>query len=185
MKNLPAEKIILNSQDIEKALRRLSHQIIEKNSDLNQIALVGIQTCGVPLAQRIKKVIEEISQKNVPLALLDITLYRDDLTVIGPNPLVKKTRIDFDINQKTIILVDDVLFTGRTIRAAIDQIMDFGRPKEIQLLVLVDRGHRELPIRADFVGKNIPTAKEQIIEVKLKELDSKGEDKVVLQEKNG
>lgn len=177
------EKVILSSPEIESALQRLSCQILEKNPCPDKIALVGIQTRGVPLAQRIQKKIKEASNKEVSLALLDITLYRDDLTAIGLNPTVKKTVINFDINQKIIILVDDVLFTGRTIRAALDQIMDFGRPEKIQLLVLVDRGHRELPLRADYVGKNIPTSKEEIVEVKLREVDS--EDKVILCKKNG
>lgn len=183
MKNSQKEKTLLNSHDIEKALRRLSYQVLEKNPDPQKIALVGIQTCGVPLAKRIKKIIKEIAGVEVPLAMLDITFYRDDLTAIGSKPIVKKTKINFNPNQKTIILVDDVLFTGRTVRAALDQIMDFGRPERIQLLVLVDRGHRELPLRADFVGKNIPTSRKQAVEVKLKETGQ--EDKVVLEEGNG
>ncbi|MCF7873484.1 MAG: bifunctional pyr operon transcriptional regulator/uracil phosphoribosyltransferase PyrR [Candidatus Omnitrophica bacterium] len=181
MEDKNKEKIILTGQDIEKALVRLSHQILEKNPNPNEIALVGIQTRGVPLAKRIKNIVEDISKTSLPLGELDITLYRDDLTTIGPNPVVKKTVIGFDIYEKIIILVDDVLFSGRTVRAALDQIMDFGRPEKIQLLTLIDRGHRELPFRADFVGKNIPTAKEQIVEVKLKEIDS--EDKAVLRGK--
>ncbi|MFO8053219.1 MAG: bifunctional pyr operon transcriptional regulator/uracil phosphoribosyltransferase PyrR [Candidatus Omnitrophota bacterium] len=181
MKDANREKTILSCQDIEKALLRLSHQILEKNPNPDKIALIGIQTRGVPLAKRIKTIIEKAKKTKVSLGELDITLYRDDLTTIGPNPVVKKTIIDFDICEKTIILVDDVLFSGRTIRAALDQIMDFGRPEKIQLLVLIDRGHRELPFRADFVGKNIPTAKDQIVEVRLKEIDS--QDKVILREK--
>ncbi len=183
MKNFSSGKTILTAAEVEKIIRRLSYQILEKNSNPEKVALIGVQTRGVPLAQRIKKIIQEIGQVDLPLAMLDITLYRDDLTVIGSKPVVKKTAINFDINQKIIILVDDVLFTGRTVRAAIDQIMDFGRPEKIQLLVLIDRGHRELPFRADFVGKNIPTAKKQIVEVQLKEIDLK--DKVILQKENG
>ncbi len=182
MKNPNQERTILNSQDIEKALKRLSHQILERNSAPAKIALVGVQTRGIPLAKRIKAILQGISQTEIPLGELDITLYRDDLTTIGPKPVVKKTKIEFDINQKIIILVDDVLFTGRTVRAALDQIMDFGRPQKIQFLVLIDRGHRELPFRADFVGKNIPTAKNQIVEVKLKETDAG--DKAIIRKKN-
>ncbi len=182
MENKSKEKIILTGPEIEKSLLRLSHQISEKNPSLEQIALVGIQTRGIPLAQRIKKIIKKINGAELPLGKLDITLYRDDLTTVGPNPVVKETVINFDINQKTIILIDDVLFTGRTIRAALDQIMDFGRPEKIQLLILIDRGHRELPFRADFVGKNIPTAKHQIVEIKLKETDN--EDKAILRGKD-
>lgn len=182
MENKSKEKIILTGPKIEKSLLRLSHQILEKNLNLEQVALVGIQTRGIPLAERIKKIIKEINGAELPLGKLDITLYRDDLTTVGPNPVVKETVINFDINQKTIILIDDVLFTGRTIRAALDQIMDFGRPQKIQLLVLIDRGHRELPFRADFVGKNIPTAKNQIVEIKLKETDN--EDKAILRGKD-
>jgi len=177
------EKIIFTAQDIDKAVWRLSHQILEKNPDPKKIALIGVQTRGVSLSRRIQEKIKEIKQVEIPCAFLDITLYRDDLTEIGPKPLVKKTAINFDVNQKVIILIDDVLFTGRSIRAALDQIMDFGRPEKIQLLVLIDRGHRELPFRADFVGKNIPTSKNQAVEVRLKEIDS--EDKVILREKDG
>lgn len=182
MKNSSQEKTILTASEIEKALKRLSHQINEKNSGFNNLALVGIQTRGVILAKRLKGLLKNISRVEAPLGILDITLYRDDLTAIGPNPEVKKTEINFDVNQKTIILIDDVLHTGRTIRAALDQIVDFGRPEKIQLLVLIDRGHRELPLKPDFVGKNLPTARSQSVEVRLKEIDS--EDKVVLQEKN-
>jgi pyrimidine operon attenuation protein/uracil phosphoribosyltransferase len=180
MKDKSKEKIVLTCQDIEKTLLRLSHQVLEKNPNPKNIALVGIQTRGVPLAKRIKTIIESINKISLPLGELDITLYRDDLTTIGPNPIVKKTAINFDIQGKIIILVDDVLSSGRTIRAALDQIIDFGRPDKIQFLTLVDRGHRELPFRADFVGKNIPTAKDQIVEVRLKEIDY--QDKVILKE---
>lgn len=182
MKNYPEEKIILDSKDIDKALQRLSHQILEKNPNPEKIALIGVQTRGVPLARRIKEIFKELNQINLPLGELDITLYRDDLTTIGPKPVIKKTSINFDINQKIIILIDDVLFTGRTVRACLDQIMDFGRPEKIQLLALIDRGHRELPFRADFVGKNIPTAKDQIVEIRLREIDQ--EDKAILRAKN-
>jgi len=172
---------ILNEEEIRRILKRISHQIVEKNINIDKLCLVGIQTRGVFLAKRIKSIIEEIEKAKVPLGIIDITLYRDDLTVIGPLPLVKETKIDFDINDKIVILVDDVLFTGRTVRCALDEIMDFGRPRKIKLAVLIDRGHRELPIRADFVGKNIPTSSSEHIEVRLKEVD--GRDEVVILEK--
>lgn len=165
----------LSGQDIKRVLYRLAHQILEKTPDSSEIVLLGIQTRGVYIAQRIKDIIKEIEGVELPFGILDITLYRDDLTAIGPSPLVKQTNIDFDINNKVVILVDDVLFTGRTIRAALDEIMDFGRPKRVELLVLIDRGHRELPIRADFVGKNIPTSASERVEVRIKELDAKDE----------
>ncbi len=168
-------KKILFNDDIRRMLYRLSHQILEKNTDPSKLALIGIQTRGVYLAKRIQNIIKEIEKINPPLGILGITLYRDDLTVVGPKPIVKETDISFDMNGKEIILIDDVLFTGRTIRAALDEIMDFGRPKRIELLVLIDRGHRELPIRADFVGKNIPTSGKELIEVKLEEADGKDE----------
>lgn len=174
-------KRILIGEDIRKILYRLAHQILEKDSMIQEIALVGIQTRGAHLAKRIQRIIKEIKTVEVPLGILDITFYRDDLTTIGPKPVVKETQIEFDLNGKTVVLVDDVLFTGRTIRAALDEIMDFGRPKKVELLVLVDRGHRELPIRADFVGKNIPTSCRELIEVKLEEVD--GRDEVMIVEK--
>jgi pyrimidine operon attenuation protein/uracil phosphoribosyltransferase len=169
---------LLSSQDIKRILYRLAHQILEKNPDPDQIVLLGIQTRGVYLARRIQQIIKEIEGIERPLGILDITLYRDDLTTIGPSPLVKETTIDFDISAKVVVLIDDVLFTGRTIRAALDEIMDFGRPERVELLVLIDRGHRELPIRADFVGKNIPTAEKELVEVHLQEVD--GKDEVVI-----
>jgi len=172
---------ILSSQDIKRILHRLTHQILEKNPDPYELVIVGIQTRGVYLAKRIQEIIEKVEGVRLPLGVLDITLYRDDLTVIGEVPLVKETRIGFDLSDKVVILIDDVLFTGRTVRCALDEIMDFGRPKRIELLVLIDRGHRELPIRADFVGKNIPTSKRELVEVKLVEID--GIDEVVILEK--
>lgn len=178
MANFREKTKLLSSQDIRRVLYRLSHQILEKNTDFSSLVLIGIQTRGVYLSQRVRKIIEEIENIKVPSGILDITLYRDDLTAVGNNPIVKETKINFDLNEKTVILVDDVLFTGRTIRAALDEIMDFGRPKKVELLVLVDRGFRELPIRADFVGKNIPTASKELIEVRLTEVDNK--DEVVL-----
>lgn len=169
---------ILSGDDIERIMRRLGHEICEKHPRLADVILIGIQTRGVYLAQRLRQILSSIEDVEIPLGSLGITLYRDDLTVIGPKPVVKKTKITFDINNRKIILVDDVLFTGRTVRAALSELMDFGRPKTIELLVLVDRGHRELPIRADYVGKNIPTAQDDLVEVKLKEVD--GCDEVVL-----
>lgn len=165
---------------MKRILYRLSHQILEKNSAAGEVVLIGVQTRGVYLAKRIQQIIEEIDNFTVPLGVIDITLYRDDLTAIGPNPIVKETKISFDINDKIVILVDDVLFTGRTVRAALDEIMDFGRPRKVELLVFLDRGFRELPIRADYVGKNIPTSNKELVEVRLKEID--GEDEVLIME---
>ena len=174
---------ILDQQGIERVLKRLSHQILEKNPVVESFCLIGIQRRGVFLAERMKRIIAEMEKTEVLSGIIDITLYRDDLTVIAPAPLVRETKIDFDINGKVVILVDDVLFTGRTIRAALDEIMDFGRPKRIELAVLVDRGHRELPVRPDFVGKNVPTSSEEVVEVRVKEIDEK--DEVLLLEKQG
>ena len=153
---------------------------MEKNKGVEDLCLVGIRTGGAVLAGRLKAAIQEIEKAQVPVGILDITLYRDDLTLIGASPVVRATEIDFDINQKKISLIDDVFFTGRTIRAALDALVDFGRPSIIQLAVLIDRGHRELPIRADFVGKNIPTSKSQNVKVILTESDGK-EDEVVVE----
>jgi len=166
---------LFSSKDIKRIIYRLAHQILEKTPNSKELALLGIQTRGVYLAHRIKNIIREIENIELPLGILDITLYRDDLTAIGPKPLVKETKINFDIKDKIVVLIDDVLFTGRTIRAALDEIMDFGRPKRVELLVLIDRGHRELPIRADFVGKNIPTSTKELVEVKLEEVDKTDE----------
>lgn len=183
MGNRNSIKNVLSREDIKRTLYRLTHQILEKNPKPSELALIGIQTRGVYLAKRIQKIIKELESADVPLGVLDITLYRDDLTAIGPKPQVKETKINFDINGKKIILIDDVLFTGRTIRAALDEIMDFGRPKRVELLVLVDRGHRELPIRADFVGKNIPTSNKETVEVMLSEIDG-GDEVIVLSNKD-
>lgn len=170
----------MDENQIHRTLRRLSHEIIEKNKNLNELAIVGIRTRGVHLAQRIRDNIREIEGIELPFGILDITLYRDDLTLIAEQPQVKGTELNFDLNDKNIILVDDVLFTGRTVRCALDELIDFGRPKAIQLAVLIDRGHRELPIRADYVGKNIPTSLDEFVEVRVKEVD--GRDEVVLLE---
>lgn len=174
---------ILDKKDIEKVIIRISHEILERNKKIEDLAIVGIRNRGEHLAYRIVKSIEKITDRKLPFGILDITLYRDDLTEIAEQPVLKETRIDFDITGKRVVLVDDVLFTGRTIRCAMDQLIDFGRPAVIQLAVLVDRGHRELPIRADYVGKNVPTALDEIIEVKLKEVD--GIDEVIICEKSG
>jgi pyrimidine operon attenuation protein/uracil phosphoribosyltransferase len=162
---------ILDKTGIERTLMRIAHEISEKNKGTKELCLVGIRTRGAFLAERLAGCIEKIDNVKVPVGVLDITLYRDDLSIIAEQPVVHETQINFDINNKKVILVDDVLYTGRTIRAAIDQLIDFGRPKEIQLAVLIDRGHRELPIRADYAGKNIPTAQNEIVEVRLDEQD--------------
>ena len=148
---------------------RIAHEITEKNRGVENVALVGIRTRGVPLAARIAEEIQKIENVSVPTGSLDITLYRDDLTTMGYNPVIHGTEIDFDVTGKHIVLVDDVLYTGRTIRAALDALIDMGRPKSIQLAVLIDRGHRELPIRADYAGKNVPTSRKETIEVALQE----------------
>lgn len=178
MKN-PTSKI-MDHEAIRRAIQRLAHEIVEKNKGVDDLALVGIRTRGVTLAERLNEAIRQIEGRSVPVGILDITLYRDDLTMVSTQPVVHETLIDFDLKDKKIVLVDDVLFTGRTIRAALDALIDFGRPSSIQLAVLIDRGHRELPIRADFVGKNIPTSLNQNIKVKLKENDE-GEDEVIVE----
>ena len=170
--------LVMDAKTIERALIRIAHEIVEKNKGAENMAVIGIKNRGEYLAQRVAKLIEKIEKVQIPVGLMDITLYRDDVQTKLEQPLVQKTEILFDVVDKVIILVDDVLFTGRTIRAALDQIIDFGRPECIQLAVLVDRGHRELPIRADYVGKNIPTSKEERVKVKIKEVD--GEDSVTI-----
>lgn len=178
---LERKREIMNEIEINRALNRLSYEIIERNKQIIDLVLVGIRTRGVPLAERIQRKIYEIEHVEVPLGILDITLYRDDLTTISYQPVVRETLLSFDINGKKIVLVDDVLYTGRTIRCALDALIDFGRPKNIQLAILVDRGHRELPIRSDYVGKNIPTSPKEVVEVRLHEID--GIDEVVIYEK--
>ncbi len=172
---------ILDREGIKRAVTRISHEILERNKDPEDLVIIGIRNRGEHLGHRVADFIEKIIGKKVPFGILDITLYRDDLTEVAEQPILKETRIDFDITGKKIVLVDDVLFTGRTIRCAMDQLIDFGRPAAIQLAVLVDRGHRELPIRADYVGKNVPTSLNEVIEVKLEEYD--GVDEVVICEK--
>ena len=169
MKNIVKKTSIMDADGIRRALIRIAHEITEQNRGVENVALVGIRTRGVPLAARIAEEIQKIENVSVPTGSLDITLYRDDLTTMGYNPVIHGTEIDFDVTGKHIVLVDDVLYTGRTIRAALDALIDMGRPKSIQLAVLIDRGHRELPIRADYAGKNVPTSRRETIEVALQE----------------
>ena len=180
MSRLVKKNVIMDAEAMRRAIVRIAHEIIEKNKGVENIIMVGIRTRGVPLAQRIAREIENIENVNVPVGFLDITLYRDDLSTLAYNPIVHGTELDFNISGKVIILVDDVLYTGRTIRAALDALIDMGRPKAIELAVLIDRGHKELPIRADFVGKNVPTAQKEIIDVTLMESDKV--DEVVISE---
>lgn len=162
---------VMNEENIRRALYRLSHEITEHNSGTEDLILVGIRTRGAPLANRLAELIKEHEGKTVPVGILDITFYRDDLSLISPQPVLHRTEIPEKISGKKVILVDDVLYTGRTVRAALDALMDLGRPAAIQLAVLIDRGHRELPIRADYVGKNVPTSRREHVQVKLKEID--------------
>ena len=172
---------VLDGEGIDKALKRIAHEILEKNqSSLEELVMIGIMTRGATLAERLKGEMRQIERTDPPIGILDITLYRDDLTQIAQSPVVHETRIDFDITDRKVILVDDVLFTGRTIRCALDELIDFGRPRAVQLAVLIDRGHRDFPIRADYVGKNLPTSLQEIVQVRLKEVD--GVDEVVIEE---
>ncbi|TGB04986.1 bifunctional pyr operon transcriptional regulator/uracil phosphoribosyltransferase PyrR [Halobacillus salinus] len=178
---MEAKATVLDEAAIRRALTRISHEIIEKNKGVEDLVLVGVKTRGVPIAKRLKHKIQEIEGVEIPEGELDITLYRDDLTENQDEPELKETNITADIDGKKVILVDDVLYTGRTVRAAMDALIDHGRPSQIQLAVLVDRGHRELPIRADFVGKNVPTSQDEIITVSLAETDER--DQVEIHEK--
>ncbi len=171
---------ILDADALRRIVTRIAHEIVERNRGVENIVLVGIRRRGVPLAKRIAAKIREFEGKDVTCGSLDITLYRDDLSTVAHQPVVGSTDIPVDVNGKVVVLVDDVLYTGRTVRAAMDAIMDFGRPRAIQLAVIVDRGHRELPIRADFVGKNVPTSKKEVIGVKVQDLDAV--DSVVIKE---
>lgn len=175
-----SEKVLMDSLGIGRALNRIAHEIIERNKGTEGLALIGIHTCGVHLARRIREKIREIEKCEVPSGILDITLYRDDFITKKEHPAVKKTDIPFELTGKIVVLVDDVLYTGRTIRAAMDELMDFGRPDMIQLAVLIDRGHRELPVRADYIGKSVPTSKTATIKVLLSEEGM--EDRVILRE---
>lgn len=172
MSDMPNFKtVLMDAAAIDRAMMRISHEIVEKNDGVDQLCLVGIKRRGVPLAERIAQNIQKIEGVHVPVGALDITLYRDDLTTIGDMPRVNEAGVPFSITEKKIILVDDVIFTGRTVRAAIDALFAMGRPACIQLAILIDRGHRELPIRADFIGKNIPTSRSELIAVKLRDPD--------------
>lgn len=173
-------KVVMEPDSIRRAVTRIAHEILERNKGVEDLALVGVRSRGVHLATRIASSIRTIEGADVPTGIIDITLYRDDLSRAEQTPEVRGTEIPFPIDGKGIVLVDDVLFTGRTVRAAMDALMDFGRPAAIQLAVLVDRGHRELPVRADYVGKNLPTSRGQSVDVRLREAD--GQDAVMLQD---
>jgi pyrimidine operon attenuation protein/uracil phosphoribosyltransferase len=175
--------VVMDADRITRALTRIAHEIVERNRGVEDLALIGVRSRGVPLARRLARTLNEITGVDIPTGSLDITLYRDDLMrhQVGPQPLVRKTDIPFSIDNRTIVLVDDVLYTGRTTRAALDALIDFGRPKAIQLVVLVDRGHRELPIKADYVGKNVPTSSQESVQVRLHELDGVNEDEVAIE----
>ena len=169
---------VLDAEAIRRAVTRIAHEIVEHHRGTERLAIIGIRTRGAILAERLAQAIAQIGEAEIPVGALDITLYRDDLTAIGPQPIVQPTELPFELSDLQIILVDDVLYTGRTVRAALDALVDYGRPAVIQLAVLVDRGHRELPIRPDYIGKNLPTAPEEIVLVRLAETD--GVDEVVL-----
>ncbi len=173
------EKILLDEAAIKRALTRMAHEIIERNQGVRELTLVGIHSRGVPLARRLAAIISEIEKTDIPVGTLDVTFYRDDLSRIGFSPIVRRTEVPFSLDGKRVVLVDDVAFTGRTVRAAMDALMDLGRPERIELAVLIDRGHRELPIKADFVGKNVPTARTEDVQVRLTETDP-GEEAVIL-----
>ena len=174
--------VVMDADRIGRSLARIAHEILERNKGVDDLALIGVRSRGVPLAKRLARQIKQITGDEVPTGSLDITLYRDDLmkNAVGPQPVVRRTEIPFSIDGRKILLVDDVLYTGRTTRAALDALIDFGRPKAIQLIVLVDRGHRELPIKADYVGKNLPTALGESVQVRLQEIDDR--DEVVLEQ---
>ena len=172
----------MDADRMGRSLARIAHEIVERNRGVEELALVGIRTRGVPIARRLARAVKDINGHDIAAGALDITLYRDDLMrhAVGPQPLIRRTEIPFSIDDRRILLVDDVLYTGRTIRAALDALIDFGRPKSIQLVVLVDRGHRELPIKPDYVGKNLPTSLSQSVQVRLTEID--GRDEVEIQD---
>lgn len=173
--------IILDAGEMRRALTRIAHEIIERNKGAEGLALIGVHTRGIPLAQRLAAKLSELEEVEVPTGSLDITLYRDDLSEVARQPIIRETAVPFDLAQRRVVLVDDVLYTGRTVRSALDALIDLGRPEGIQLAVLVDRGHRELPIRADYVGKNLPTSLSEVVKVKLAESD--GADSVELWDK--
>ena len=182
MKKKIEKTVLMDADGVRRVITRIAHEIVERNKGVENIMLVGIRTRGVPLAERVADEIEKIEKVRPPVGVLDITLYRDDLSTMAYQPVVRPTEMPVDIGGRTIILVDDVLFTGRTIRSALDALIDMGRPRSIQLAVLVDRGHRELPIRADYVGKNLPTSHSELVEVRLPEYD--GETGVFLMDLN-
>jgi pyrimidine operon attenuation protein/uracil phosphoribosyltransferase len=181
MPTVREKKQLMSASEIDRTLVRLAHEILERNPDLTKLAFVGIKRRGVPLAERLSQKIEALEKRKVPVGILDITLYRDDLTTIAERPVVNANQIDFPIVGKDIVLMDDVLYTGRTIRSALDALFDHGRPSRVQLLVLIDRGHRELPIEARYIGRMVQTSQREIIEVKFQEID--GQEKVLLVEK--
>jgi len=175
------KKRLLDGARMNRAIRRMAIEVVERNRGLDDLMIVGIRSRGVPIGERMAKEIEEMEGQPVSFGILDITLYRDDLTLVAPQPVVKPTKLPEPIDDKVIVLVDDVLYTGRTVRSALDALIDFGRPKRVMLAVLVDRGHRELPIHADVIGKTVPTDADEVIKVKLVETD--GEDEVLIMEK--
>jgi pyrimidine operon attenuation protein / uracil phosphoribosyltransferase len=177
--------VLMDGERMGRTLTRIAHEIVERNKGVGEIALVGVRTRGVPIARRLAGMLRDITGHDVATGALDITLYRDDLmkAAVGPQPIVRRTEIPFSIDGRHIVLVDDVLYTGRTVRAALDALIDFGRPSTIQLVVLVDRGHRELPIKADYVGKNVPTSRRETIHVRLAEID--GQDEVLIEQVEG
>lgn len=179
---MPDQTKVVDKQGLERLLTRISHEILERNTGSQNLVLMGMRTRGEFLAERISRIIKQIDNVDLPLGILDVTLYRDDFRTSLKQPMVSVSNITFDINGKDVILIDDVLYTGRTVRSALNALMDFGRPASIQLFILVDRGHRELPIRADYVGKNIPTSTNQEVKVKMEEID--GEDSIYLIELN-
>lgn len=181
MSKLKIKAIILDEKAIQRAITRIANEIVERNKGIKDVILVGIKTRGVPFAERLGRKISEIEGKEVPVSTLDITLYRDDLIEADEKPILAEDKFESSIDEKIIILVDDVIFTGRTVRAALDALADIGRPSKVQLAVLTDRGHRELPIRPDYVGKNLPTSKDEIVSVNFKETD--GVDQVTIKEK--
>jgi len=174
--------VVMAANQVARTIARMAHEIVERHHALEELALIGVRTRGVPIARRLSSVLADITGVTVPAGVLDITLYRDDLMrqPVGPQPILRRTEIEFSIDNRRILLVDDVLYTGRTVRAALDALIDFGRPRTIELLVLVDRGHRELPIKADYVGKNLPTSLEESVQVRLAEVE--GLDEVVIED---
>lgn len=176
------KKRLLDAARVKRAIQRMALEILERNRGTEDLVIIGIRSRGVPIAERIAEEIRKSEGAEVPVGILDITLYRDDLTTVAPQPVVKPTKLPQSIDDKVVVLVDDVLYTGRTVRAALDALIDFGRPRAVQLAVLIDRGHRELPVHADVIGRQVPTDRSEVIKVKIKEID--GEDEVLIMEKN-